>query len=348
MPALRAALFDTLRPGYARLTLPLAEVKPAIFGHAEFTAFQAQVNAQFERWRAAQRPAMLGFAQDGHHKALIEMLSESLLAEFKAAPLVDAYDIYQHLMDYCAQTLQDDAYLIAAVGWLEGATPREIRQLKNKEGKLVWPEKEDFRRGRRRFKSDLVPAALVIARYFAAERDAIAALESELAAIEQQLDETREEHGGEDGLLAEVVDGEGDKQKITAKAVKARLKEIGKDPDFAEERAALTDYAALLDQQADTKAKIKAAQDALEEKLAERYGTLTEAEVKTLVVDDKWLATLAAAVQGELDRVSQTLTGRIRQLAERYAIPLVRLADKVQTLSTRVAEHLTKMGAVWN
>jgi hypothetical protein len=40
------------------------------------------------------------------------------------------------------------------------------------------------------------------------------------------------------------------------------------------------------------------------------------------VVDDKWMARLSAAVQGELDRVSQTLTGRIRELAERYATPL--------------------------
>ena len=62
---------------------------------------------------------------------------------------------------------------------------------------------------------------------------------------------------------------------------------------------------------------------------------------------DKWLATLAAAVQGELDRVSQTLTGRIRQLAERYATPLPQLTEEVATLAARVDGHLKKMGAVW-
>ena len=35
-------------------------------------------------------------------------------------------------------------------------------------------------------------------------------IEAELAAIEQQLDERREEEGVEDGLLAEVIEGEGD------------------------------------------------------------------------------------------------------------------------------------------
>ena len=151
--------------------------------------------------------------------------------------------------------------------------------------------------------------------------------------IEQQLDETREEQSGEEGLLAEVIEGEGEKQKITAKAVKARLKEIGNDPDYADERQALEDYAALLDQQADAKARLKAAQEDLEAKLDAKYPKLTEDEIKTLVVDDKWLATLAAAVQGELDRVSQTLTGRIRQLAERYATPLPQLTDEVATLA---------------
>jgi type I restriction enzyme M protein len=83
------------------------------------------------------------------------------------------------------------------------------------------------------------------------------------------------------------------------------------------------------------------------EKVAAKYGQLTEDEIKTLVVDDKWLATVAAAVQGELDRVSQTLTGRIRQLAERYATPLPQLTDEAATLAARVDGHLQKMGAVW-
>lgn len=347
MPGLRVALFATLRPGYNQLRLPIAEVKPAIFGHAEFTAFHASTTGLFTRWRQASTPQLKGFAQDGRPKLLIETLSEDLLATFKTAPLLDAYDVYQHLMDYWAETMQDDCYLIADAGWLAGAQPREILQVKNKEGKLVWPEPHDFKQGKRRFRSDLVPAALLIARYFAVERDAIAACEAELADIEQQLSEVREEQGNEEGLLAEVVEGEGEKQKITAKALKGRLKEIGRDPDYAEERQALKAYAALLDRQAEVKARLKAAQEHLEAKVAAKYPQLSEEAIKTLAVDDKWLATLNAAVQGELDRVSQTLTGRIRQLAERYAMPLPQLVDEVAELASRVEGHLKKMGAVW-
>ena len=247
-------------------------------------------------------------------------------------------------MDYWAETMQDDGYLIAADGWVKGAQPREIVQVKNKDNKLVWPEPHDYLKGKRRFKSDLVPAPILIARYFAAERDAIEALDNQLATLEQQLDEMREEHSGEEGLLAEVIEGEGEKQKIAAKTVKNRLKEIGKDPVYADERAVLEDYADLLEQQSDTKARLKAAQEDLDRKLDAKYPKLTENEIKTLVVDDKWMARLSAAVQGELDRVSQTLTGRIRQLAERYATPLPQLTAEVATLASRVDEHLKRDG----
>jgi type I restriction enzyme M protein len=66
------------------------------------------------------------------------------------------------------------------------------------------------------------------------------------------------------------------------------------------------------------------------------------------VVDDKWVATLATSVQSELDRVSQALTGRIKQLAERYATPLPQLTEELDILASRVDEHLKKMGFVWN
>jgi type I restriction enzyme M protein len=348
LPSVRGVLFESAgRPGYARLKLPLADVARAILGHPEFASFQQKATKEFADWRKATTPRLTGFDKDGHPKALIETIAEDLLAAFRRAPLLDAYDVYQHLMDYWADTMQDDCYLLAADGWVNGAQPREIVQVKNKDNKLTWPEPHDYLKGRRRFKSDLVPAPILVARYFVAERDAIETLDTQLATLEQQLDEMREENSGEEGLLAEVIEGEGDKQKIAAKAVKARLKEIGKDPLLVDERAALEAYAVLLDQQTEIKAKRKTAQDGLDRKIDAKYPKLTEAEIRALVVDDKWMARLSVAVQGELDQVSQTLTGRIRELAERYDTPMPQLTDEVATLAARVDEHLTKMGARW-
>ncbi len=349
IPSVRSSLFEsTGRNGYAQLKLPIAEVKATIFAHPEFTTFNQTATKVFTDWKQASTPLLKGFAQNGHPKALIEALSEDLLNQFKPTPLVNAYDVYQHLMDYWFEAMQDDCYLIADADWQAAVQPREVLKIKGENGKFAWPKEPfDYEKGKRRFKSDLVPASILITRYFATERDAIDAFEEKLADIEQQLQEMMEESSGEDGLLTEVIEGEGDKQKITAKALKARLKEIGKDTDYADERKALQDYSALLDQQTALKTKLKAAQDDLEAKLDAKYPTLTEEEIKILVVDDKWLATLAHAVQGELNRVSQTLTGRIRQLAERYATPLPQLTDEVTTLASRVEKHLTKMGAVW-
>jgi type I restriction enzyme M protein len=263
------------------------------------------------------------------------MLSEEVLVAFRKARLIDPYDVYQHLMDYWETTMQDDVYLIAQAGWVDAAKPRLI---------VATKEQPDFTVGKQRFKSDLISAALLIALYFSAERDEIEALEGEVSALEQQLDEFKEEHGGEGGPLEEVVDEKG---KIPKKVVMARLKEVGEDTEDAEEHKVLESYAALLDKQADAKGRLKAAQDALETKVAAKYGKLTDPEIKTLVVDDKWLAQLAADVQSELDRVSQALTGRIRQLVDRYAAPLPELTKEVETLAARVEEHLKKMGAVW-
>ena len=344
-PAVRAALFQPAgRPGYSELRVAPADIKPAIFGHAEFADFIANATQLFVRWKADCTPHLRGFAQGGHPKALIETIAEALLAAFEHAPLLDAYDVYQHLMDYWGQTMQDDCYLVAAEGWVAAAQPRLI--VEDKASKAQGPRtRPDFTLGRKKYAAELVPPALVIARYFAQEQAAIETLEAQLAALAQQMEGMAEEHGGEGGLLE---DAKNDKDKLTKASVAARLKEVGKaDPDTADERNVLLEYLALVEQDADIGARLKAAQDALMTQVAARYGQLTEDQIKTLVVDDKWLAAVAAAVRGELDRVSQTLTGRIRQLAERYATPLPRLTSEVAALSAHVDGHLKKMGAIW-
>ena len=66
------------------------------------------------------------------------------------------------------------------------------------------------------------------------------------------------------------------------------------------------------------------------------------------MVDDKWLAALGASVQGELDRVSKALTGRVKELAERYATPMPTMASEVESLSVRVGKHLKTIGFAWH
>ena len=220
LPAVRAALFESAgRPGYARVKLPLTEVKPAILSHAEFSAFQQKATKTFTDWRKAATPRLTGFDKEGHPEALIETIAEDLLAAFRQAPLLDAYDIYQHLMDYWAETMQDDCYLIAADGWVA----RTTRIL------------ETDKKGRQKDKGwacDLIPKSLIVARYFATEQAALDAKQAELEATSSSLIEMEQEHGGEDGFLGAL-------DKIAKVEVNANLKEIGGDKEARDEAAVL-------------------------------------------------------------------------------------------------------------
>ncbi|OAI22317.1 type I restriction-modification system subunit M [Methylomonas koyamae] len=344
LPGVRASLFEQLRPGYAQLTLPLAEVKPTIFGHAEFATFNAQATERFQGWRDATTPLLTGFGKDGHPKALIETIAEDLLNTFKPAPLLDAYDIYQHLMDYWAETMQDDCYLISADGWV--AQPTRIIET-DKKGKI-----KD-----KGWACDLIPKPYIVARYFADEQAAIEAKQAELEAASASLAELEEEHSGEDAIFSGY-------DNINAAAVKDRIKEIlatdglmsreagmleatGNDQDGADELKVLKQWLELGNQISALKKQVREAEAALDQLAYDQYAKLSEAEIKTLVIADKWMTHLSTAVQGELDRVSQTLTGRIRQLAERYAAPLRQLEDEVSKLASKVERHLTRMGITW-
>jgi len=317
-PGVRAALFKKAnRAGTSDLRVPVSEVKSTIFGHPEFTTFNETVTVLFTKWRKANTPRLLGITVGDKPKALISILSESLLEAFAKAPLVDAYDVYQHLMEQWESSMQDDVYLLVQEGW-----------------KAILEGKPN---------TDLLPQSLVVARYFAKEQAALETLESARDALTRQIEELEEEHGGDEGLLAEAKN---DKGKLTKASVKGRLGDIGMDKSAKDERNLLNEVLRLFDQEAGASKQVKDAQKALDAKVAAHYAKLSEAQIKALVVEDKWLATLGASVQSELDRVSQALTGRIRELAERYATPLPMLTKEIDDLAARVAGHLAKMGAV--
>jgi type I restriction enzyme M protein len=352
-PRLRQELFmDADRPGYSQINIPSAQIKSHIFTHAEFIAFQARVTDLLAAWKAKARQQLTGLSADTHPRALIDALSEDLLAAFAvetqhiASLLVDKYNLYQQLMTYWVETMQDDVYLVTADGWV-GASG--LRRVAEEEGK--GKEKPDLVVGKLKLKADLIPPSLIVARYFAGEQHALEGLQADLDALTAQLDDLRETHGGDDpstgsgqdGLLAEVTE----KDKIRKDAVIKRLNEIGQAAEFAEERAVLESYLSLIEREAETKKRLKEAQNALNELIVAQYSQLSEADVRALVVDDKWLAALSASLQGELDRISQNLAARLKELAERYTAPLPALTADVDALSARVEAHLQKMGFIW-
>lgn len=426
-PQLRQVLFTELRPGYLGLQVDKAAIKTAIYQHPEFSGYVQRMNQCFADWQAQQAPQLKALQPGFHPKQLIESLSEHLLAHYSGQPLVDAYAVYQHLMDYWDATMQDDAYLIAADGWKVEVSI--LGETKNKKGEIT----KTF------WSCDLVPKSLVVARYFANEQAAIDAQNAELDSLSAQILELQEEHGDEAGVLngvtnkSEAQDAlfevwltawkvaapatyeqfkQAHKRSETLAAEKkahegaayiqrlikgktkpkkaeleqaiasssdqderymlrqylivsddlkkesALLKKLKSDAEelvsqwlqdnakseTAEEIAVLNKYLELTEQESELRSAIKAAEAALDAQALAQYPQLTTAEIQSLVVEDKWMASLRSAIAAETDRTSQTLTQRIKELADRYDTPVPELTRRVAELEAKVNAHLAKMG----
>jgi type I restriction enzyme M protein len=199
-----------------------------------------------------------------------------------------------------------------------------------------------------------VPKFLVIDRYFLAEKKAIEKLEAESEIIANSLQELDEEHSGEEGYFS-------DYDKVNKANVQKRLKELlaskqkkkslplAADADTVYgEQTILEQYLGLIDKQTELNKKIREAEVELDFKTLARYKTLIETEIKQLVVDDKWMASIERSVKTEMEHISQRLTQRIRELAERYKTPLPKQTTDVAELENKVTAHLEKMGFIWS
>ena len=331
-PQLRKSLFKPRHPGHLDLTVEKPAIKSVIYEHPEFAAFIAGMNAHFANWRQKSTATLKALHTGCHPKDVIAALAEDLLAHYVGKPLIDPYDIYQHLMDFWAQTMQDDCYLIAADGW-RATTYRVIEIKKGKDGKLG----KEVDKG---WTCDLIPKPLIVAHYYAREQAAIDQFAAELKNVTAKLAELEEEHGGEDGALAGL-------DKVDKANVAAQLKAIKGDKEAKDEAAVLNEWLKLNAKEAEFKKHLKDAEAALDVKAYEHYAKLNEAEIKALVVDDKWLATLDAAVHHEMGRVSQQLAQRVKELAERYETPLPQMVSRVAELESKVNRHLEQMGYTW-
>ena len=443
-PSLRKQLFqaDAQRPTYFQSQCAAKDFKRTMLAGEEYQAFADQAMQRFTAWRERHVEGLKALSQGVKPKDKIRELSEDLLLTFTGAPLLDKYAVYQILMDYWAETFQDDVYMLALEGWSPPALVRLVR----KDDKDKDVEKPDLVVGSgksaQKFKMDFIAPALVIEHYFAAEQAALDALQQVQDDATQALTEHQEEHGGEDGVLKDVsnkaeaekeladtedlawkafdkagfaqydsqrkaldalenrirvledepvlADFKNAKGKIAVKDVKERLTDsytpaenrvlddyLRKLAEAATARKTLkqqredwqtlfemhrishpsAEYVAeieiietwltLLEAEGQAKKAVKEAQEQLNLQVLEQYGKLDEFDMKVLMVDKKWLATLEARVRSDIERMIQQFANRLKQLHERYAQPLPTLEQQTAALSATVAKHLQAMGLSW-
>jgi type I restriction enzyme M protein len=323
-PSLQKHLFGkSNRANFSKLKIPKEDIRQNIFSHPEFLSYSNEANLVFNAWKNKNKPDCKAIDANTKPKKFIHHLSEDLLTAFSNLQLIDKYDVYQHLMTYWIETMQDDCYLIVTDGWKAGK-------------ELEWNRKE--------FEGKLIPKELLISRYFKIEREAIQLFETGCDAIAAKLEELEEEHSGEEGLFSSL--DKVNKVNVTAelKSVAAELKTDKTNAELREKKKVFEAYLQLIEEQSEANKKLKEAKSDLDKKLLEKYATLTETEVKQLVVDDKWIATIEHTVKNEMQRISQRLTQRIRELAERYETPLPELLHEVKQWEEKVNGHLGRMG----
>ena len=237
------------------------------------------------------------------------------------------------LLDYWNETMKDDVYLLVEDGWV--ATVKRIIEKNNKSGK-------ETDKG---WTCDLIPKELVITKYLAAEQQELQDIEASIESIQAEITGIEEEHAGEEGLLNYATN---DKGGITKTTITTFIKANKNNADEKEAVALAKTVLDLFTKEASLKKALKAKVTELDEATLAKFKTLTEAEVRSLVVEDKWLASLHAAIQTEIDAISQRLTGRIKELADRYENTMGELDNQTQTLEEKVSAHLENMGLVWN
>lgn len=323
LPHLRAKLFSPI-PGTKKCTLavPKEDLKNVVQQHDEYKALVLEADGVMNSWQKKSVPLMQQFSKGESPKKLILALSESILEDFRPVPLADAYALYQSLMEYWGDTMQDDFYQIAADGWKAEPT------WETKGRKKVW-------------RCDLLPKEYIINRYFTKEEAELRKLESSLESARQEKDALEEDNKGEDGVFSEL-------EALKKAQVKALLKEIEKDAERADDAAVLKTWLRLDETMTKLKPQIKSVEEDLEKKVLEQYPKLDESTLKDILIHDKWLPVLELALAEELTQALRHVEQRIQELDARYAHPLPELVRNVEELSARVAGHLKKMGLTWN
>ncbi|MFE2823928.1 type I restriction-modification system subunit M [Streptomyces sp. NPDC059271] len=339
-PQLRDQLFQPNRPGYNDLTIDVSRVQQAILDSPEFQKFTQEARELTAEWFDAHRKQLRGIDETTRPNDLIAALGDNLLTRFKPVPLLDEYDVYEQLMTYWHDVVHDDVFMIMNDGWLEAAKPRKI--MADKDRKLS--ETPDLVVGTGRsavkYKMDLIPPDLIVERYFVTERAEVDELMSAWEEASRAVEEYVEEHAVEGGLLAEAMDDE----KINKALASSRVKEARHEGTDADEVAALSHLIKLYNAEAVAKKAAKEAEAALHLATLKKYGDLAEEEVRVLVLDDKWAATVCNRVGEEVNALTLALVRRIQELGERYNKTVRILAAELEEFDSKVIGHLANMG----
>lgn len=338
-PELKNSLFQEQRTGYYDLKVANDEIRKTIFNHPEFLAYRNQLQSTFDDWVKVKKTYFEQLDKGTLPKKEIAELGDSILKTFKNDALVNPYNMYQHLMAYWEEVMQDDFYTIAMDGWMAG-TQWEREIIKGKKGKDGKTAKDKTVEGLEGVIGRMLPPEILINEYFSQEWEAVTDFEAQIEVAKAELEEIQQETEVENGIFSEL-------EKVNLTSVKALLKQRKADKAPKEEITVIENYIRLNEAISSFTKLIKIQKETIEKLVIEQYAKLSENDIKDLVINKKWIKHLEACLLEEKERMSQTLTGRIVELAERYKVTLPEMEKSLQEYEAKVKSHLQKMGWQW-
>ena len=346
-PNLKTEVFAEFKKGFYKLNVSKEEIRSAICNNNEFVDYNKKVSAAFSAWKTYADPLLKNLKSSDSNKTIIAHLSEAIIEKFRRLELLDKYDVYQVLLAYWNETMNDDVLLviqdedgygIARITDDIKEEPKESKKAKKDSAKEKKP-KEPKVIG---WEGRIIPKQIVLDAFFADEQEDIAQKEEALSQTEIELEELVENSSEDEGILADYI---GDDEKVDSKKIAARAKLLAKEKKTeSEEYKILARYVELESSIKLQKKTVSDLKKTLDENCRTRYATFTDEEIKDLLVNRKWYKTLADGIQNLYVTVANQLTRRITELYERYESTLPELTKELEAEEKLVAAHLKEMG----
>lgn len=346
-PNLKNQIFGEYSKGFYKLLIQKDDVHKTISENIEFLEYNKKVNNTYNEWKKIANPVLTNLNSTDSNKEIILNLSEEILEKFSKLELLDKYDVYQVLLAYWNETMNDDVLLIIQdeLGYnLAKITddikeePKESKKAKKDSAKEKKP-KEPKIIG---WEGRLIPKQIVLDAFFALEQKEIEKAEEKLSQTESEFEEFIENNSDENGYFTDYM---GDDEKIDSKKITFRVKLLTKEKKTQnEEYKILNNYVDYESSIKSQKKHITELKKVLDDNCRNRYETFTDAEIKDLLVNRKWYKAIDDGIQNLYITVANHLTKRIVELYERYENTLSELNTKLAEEEKVVFGHLTQMG----
>lgn len=346
-PNLKNQIFGEYSKGFYKLLIQKDDVHKTISENIEFLEYNKKVNNTYNEWKKIANPVLTNLNSTDSNKEIILNLSEEILEKFSKLELLDKYDVYQVLLAYWNETMNDDVLLIIQdeLGYnLAKITddikeePKESKKAKKDSAKEKKP-KEPKIIG---WEGRLIPKQIVLDAFFALEQKEIEKAEEKLSQTESEFEEFIENNSDENGYFTDYM---GDDEKIDSKKITSRVKLLTKEKKTQnEEYKILNNYVDYESSIKSQKKHITELKKVLDDNCRNRYETFTDEEIKDLLVNRKWYKAIDDGIQNLYITVANHLTKRIVELYERYENTLSELNTKLAEEEKIVFGHLTQMG----